>query len=412
MASSALESAAEFAERCRRLGLSATNLEVLQQAGIASFGKLCFSVSASPHTINDQTFEAWVQRLWAGGVPSEQQQTCLKKLLFESQTMSMGEIRQKMQPTADYVAKPLPASERLARAQRQQARITGLVYTPETTPSHYLVDLFNDQLELGVISWVAPEKCGSRADEMQQSKKDKALQLTLDGQVKVQAKAYEVRCEASTDSKLRSAWQRRALAMDMAGLATFIVLEKWVHHLFSVYAREVPEGYAPIQIKQLVNADKRLFMLAAESLPADLRASRPGDKTPLDQQIESLMYSPEISQFLAPMPKLAAPPPGGPVKRGLSAESAFDKNVMRKAWKGKGKGTKGDDKKEEDPAKRFNLPEGCCDRNDKNQPLCFLWNQGKCKWKGKGKRCNRGIHQCYFKGCYRDKPFIECTHAD
>ena len=81
MAFSALESAAEFAERCRRLGLSATNLEVLQQAGIASFGKLCFSVSASPHTINDQTFEAWVQRLWAGGVPSEQQQTCLKKTL-------------------------------------------------------------------------------------------------------------------------------------------------------------------------------------------------------------------------------------------------------------------------------------------------------------------------------------------
>ena len=93
----------------------------------------------------------------------------------------------------------------------------------------------------------------TRCSKARAKQEDKALQLTLDGQVKVQAKAYEVRCEASTDSKLRSAWQRRALAMDMAGLATFIVVEKWVHHLFSVFAREVPEGYAPIQIKQLVS---------------------------------------------------------------------------------------------------------------------------------------------------------------
>ena len=413
MTSSALESAAEFTERCKRLGLSEANLDVLKEAGIASFGKLCFSVSASPHTITDGTFDAWVQRLWPGPAPSEQQQTCLKKLLFESQTMSMGEIRQKMQPASEHLAKPLPASERLARSQRQQARITGLVYTPETTPSHYLVDLFNDQLELGVISWVAPEKCASRAEEMQQSKKDRALQLTLDGQVKVQSKTSEVRCIASTDSKLRAAWQRRSLAMDMAGLATFIVVEKWVHHLFSIFAREVPDGYSPIMLKQLVNADKRLFMLAAESLPADLRAARAGEETPLDRQIGQLMYSPEISQYLVPLPKLPPPPPPNlPHKRELSTDAKIDKGFMSKAWKGNGKGRKGEDGKEVDPAKRFNLPEGCCDRNDKNQPLCFLWNQGKCKWKGKGKRCNRGFHQCYLKGCFRDKPYIECTHTD
>ncbi|CAE7804359.1 unnamed protein product [Symbiodinium sp. CCMP2592] len=406
MTSSALESTAEFAERCKRLGLSAANLEVLQHAGVASFGQLCFSVSASPHTITDQTFEAWVQRLWVPSVPSEQQQTCLKKLLFESQTMSMGEIRQKMQPASEQVAKPLPPSERLARSQRQQARITGLVYTPETTPSHYLVDLFNDQLETGVIAWVAPEKCASRADEMQINKKDKALQLMPDGQIKVNSKAAEVRCEASTDSKLRAAWQRRSLAMDMAGIATFIVVEKWVHHLFSVFARDVPEGYAPIQLRQMVNADKRLFMLAAEGLPADLRASRPGDRTPLDDQIIMLMFSPEISQYLVPMPKphVPPPPPGGKalaesLKRALSEDLPFDKNFLSRAWKkGKGgKGGKGGDK-QEDPAKRFNLPEGCCDRNDKNQPLCFLWNQGKCKWKGKGKRCNRGFHHAVQQG--------------
>ncbi|CAE7196317.1 unnamed protein product [Symbiodinium sp. CCMP2592] len=165
---------------------------------------------------------------------------------------------------------------------------------------------------------------------------------------------------------------------------------------------QVPEGYAPIQLRQMVTADKRLFMLAAESLPADLRASRPGDKTPLDNQIVTLMFSPEISQYLVPMPKphVPPPPPGGKaladsLKRALGQDLPFDKNFLSRAWKkGKGgKGGKGTDK-EEDPAKRFNLPEGCCDRNDKNQPLCFLWNQGKCKWKGKGKRCNRGFHQC------------------
>ena len=85
-------------------------------------------------------------------------------------------------------------------------------------------------------------------------------------------------------------------------------------------------------------------MLAAESLPADLRAARAGEETPLDRQIGQLMYSPEISQYLVPLPKLPPPPPPSlPHKRELSTDAKIDKGFMSKARLGRamGRGGKG-----------------------------------------------------------------------
>ncbi|CAJ1409327.1 unnamed protein product, partial [Effrenium voratum] len=47
---------------------------------------------------------------------------------------------------------------------------------------------------------------------------------------------------ANTEIKLKSAWQRRSLAMDLANLASFQVIESWVQYLFLQLVKDQPRG--------------------------------------------------------------------------------------------------------------------------------------------------------------------------
>ena len=55
---------------------------------------------------------------------------------------------------------------------------------------------------------------------------------------------------------------------------------------------------------------------------------------------------------------------------------------------------------------------GMCAEDARWKPICFAYNRGQCKYKGPGQRCARGHHVCYKEGCFRKKPFLECTHSD
>ena len=59
--------------------------------------------------------------------------------------------------------------------------------------------------------------------------------------------------------KLRAAWQRRSLAMDLAGLATFSVVESWVQYLFTHLTREQPRGFAKVTLNQLLEMRQEAF---------------------------------------------------------------------------------------------------------------------------------------------------------
>ena len=50
-------------------------------------------------------------------------------------------------------------------------------------------------------------------------------------------------CEANSELKLRAAWQRKNLAMDLAGLATFELTESWTQYLFTQLLKEQPKGF-------------------------------------------------------------------------------------------------------------------------------------------------------------------------
>ena len=92
--------------------------------------------------------------------------------------------------------------------------------------------------------------------------------------------------------------------MDQAGLCTFIEIERWIEHLFNLQCREVPKGWTPLTLHQLIAADKALFIHASENLAGNL-VSVTGASKPFDLQIKQLMYANEIVQHLTLLPSLS-----------------------------------------------------------------------------------------------------------
>ena len=95
--------------------------------------------------------------------------------------------------------------------------------------------------------------------------------------------------------------QRRALAYDMAGVASFLVLEKWSNLLFEKLQQEPPHGYRYVNHDQLPRADKVLWLKVAEETRAQVQGN--GLRRPVDDAIEKWSLHPEIQYHVMPMPR-------------------------------------------------------------------------------------------------------------
>ena len=117
------------------------------------------------------------------------------------------------------------------------------------------------------------------------------------GMLKIGTKQSDASCEANSELKLRAAWQRKNLAMDLAGLATFELTESWTQYLFTQLLKEQPKGFAKISLQQLVDCDKHMWILAWGAALGKFE-----DFT-------------EVLQYLTPVPAMRnneAPPPCTP----------------------------------------------------------------------------------------------------
>jgi hypothetical protein len=402
MAASTLESEAAFRDRAEQIGVEDRYIQKFVSKNFAAFGRYAFCVVYSPHHADETPLKRFLTDLLEEE-PEADQMAILRRLFFEAHTMTMTDARQRVeaQPDPAMATRKMATAERVARQREQQGRLGGLVFTPETIPANHLVDLFVEMCESGILSYVKPEQVCSRAQEVHSIKKDPTVSTDSSGMLKLGSKAAEPTCEANTELKLRSAWQRRNLAMELAGLASFETMEEWTQLLFSHLLREQPRGLSKVSLQQLLDCDKQMFTMASHRTMGDLRES--ADKSrPLDAAVKVLQGNTEIMQYLVPLP----------ASRTLEAPAASGSRPEKVQRTDKGKGTaKGSGKPSGAP--KAQVPDGCTSHDDDNKPLCFAFQSGKCNFKGPaGKRCARGFHKCYKKGCYRAKPYYLCTHTD
>jgi hypothetical protein len=258
------------------------------------------------------------------------------------------------------------------------------------------------------IAYINPNRCLSRQQELMGAKPEKEIQLdATKTSLVVKEQSTHAEINISSDLALYQALQRRTLAMDLTGLASYEVMRKWIDRMFALYAQSPAPGFQKVTQAQLLRADRQAFVRFSEQFTGSLK-SYAGAGRPLDPFIEKLESDMTVTYFMLPIP----------VSHGQSASSG-DKVDKDKKWpeapsgnkgqtggnkfqKGTSKGAqKGSKGKKRDPVPQS--LKGMYSRTPQGDPICFGYNLGSCK---QGDSCPRK-HVCAVPGCYKAQPQSE-----
>eukprot|EP00435_Cladocopium_sp_Y103_P067680 s126_g30.t1 len=168
-----------------------------------------------------------------------------------------------------------------------------------------------------------------------------------------------------------SAMQRRALAYDMAGVASFLVLEKWANLLFERLQQEPPGGHKYVTHDQILRADKALWLKVAEQTRAKVQSN--GTDKAVDEAIEKWSLHAEVQYHMMPLPFAASSTskPSG-AQPATTTKPVVKDNDLKQGNKGKGKGKSGKGK--------IVVPENCeIKYGDNQRPICMKYNIGHFK---------------------------------
>ena len=186
-------------------------------------------------------------------------------------------------------------------------------------------------------------------------------------------------------------------------LAGFTAQEQWRNRMFQSLLETPPAGYKYTAVQQIMAADQKLWQVVAQESRGSFTVGV-GMPPALDAYITGAANKSLVIACLTPLPRPAeavwAPP------QGKGKDNKGGKN-----GKGKGKNKDSSQAPQHVSLKELldSMPQGCVRANDENRFLCPFFNKGICRFQ-KRKSCRFGKHNCYFKGCYSDKPFIERKH--
>ena len=362
--------------------------------------KLAFICAANPASGDDTPLRTAVETL-LGSAVDEQHMIPLRRLWFESHAIAISDMKARLERTATDTPRQMPLAERMSRLKRQKEELKGLQIDAALEPSHSLVDKAQAMVEENCVHYLAPEKCVSRELEASKDRQEQAISFDSSGNIKVTRKALDMKCDTSGELKLKQALTRRSLAMNQTGLASFEVLEEWNNHLFSAILREPPSGYHFVTVQQILAADKFYWTRVSQETRGQLQIVA-GAPPPLDLKLKEFMFAPDVASLMTFLPAgksskgdsdkvdpKPGPPRPGPPKPGPKS-NPHDKKVTAKSL-------------------LSSLPEGCHSKLPTGKWICLFFNKGICKNQKKS-QCANGLHQCYFKGCNKKVPYIECSH--
>ncbi|CAE7203415.1 jockey\pol [Symbiodinium sp. CCMP2592] len=114
----------------------------------------------------------------------------------------------------------------------------------------------------------------------------------VNSKITLKDQTVDLQCQLHTPLCLHHALHRRALAMDLAGVASYSVSMEFHEYLMSHLTMEPPPGYHQVTLHQVLAADRAAWLRLAEKLPKGLRAG-PDGKLPLDVELPKLQVRPE-----------------------------------------------------------------------------------------------------------------------
>ena len=243
-------------------------------------------------------------------------------------------------------------------------------------------------------------------------KKESFIHADASGHLKSVVKDHLPKADISSEYRLRVALQRRSLALDQMGLASYVEFEKYHNYVFDLMTQVVPASHHQVSVSQLLDADKHIWARISEYCRDGVKPDSSGE-LPMEKALKRAMVDPITLSILSPLPK-----PAGHGKGFVDASYERPTPYTRPKGEGKkggkgGKGGKGSYKGGKSKSGKKGaglLPlalQGGSTRNNKGEPICFNFNLGGCSYARDGATCNKGLH-CCAKCFATDHSFQNC----
>ena len=238
---SLLDSEAQFIQRANDFKMSESTLRRLKTVGLTTFGILAYAHGQPGQPISDESFENWVSTK-VDPSASLADVSSLKRLLFESQTLTLASLKDQISSQDSLTVKRVPNIERESRMTHIKERLVGLLIEGPLEPSHSLLDLCANMATKNEIAYIAPEKSVSRTHEVLHQKAPLK-------QVEVSAEALIVKENSSVPDgpvqsalQVQEAMQRRGIGLVFADLIEHDKYSRYLTTLFSHLHRDPPAG--------------------------------------------------------------------------------------------------------------------------------------------------------------------------
>ncbi len=248
------DSRASFEHRAKEVQLRDEHVRALGTQDIGNFNQLAFAICSQPGQIDQARFQDLVDAVFPTGA-SLGVQAALRQLAYESITVAVAAIKQRIEVAEEGTTRRLPAQERDERLRRQRVRVSGIQIQGEYEPAHCVVDAFVTMLDECVLRILPLSKCVSRDQELAQSRSDKQVVTLENHQLHVKSKGANLEANLSNELRVHNAMIRRGLAMDQAGLMTFSVHDTIMRSFLSHATRPAPPGFLGPDIQAVLRAD-------------------------------------------------------------------------------------------------------------------------------------------------------------
>ena len=170
--SSILDSEATFVQQAEDAGLTQLWVDALKAGSLATFAKLAFAVTSPGTVATDEQVNRFLNTLRPGTPATIAELAAFKRILFESQTLMMHSFKAAAKGE-ESAPKRMAQPERDARLERQREQLRGLEIKGPLEPAHGLYDLCAAMVERNEISYINPNRCLSRQQELMGSKPEK-----------------------------------------------------------------------------------------------------------------------------------------------------------------------------------------------------------------------------------------------
>ena len=341
----------------------------------------------------------------------------VRKLYFEAYTMVAADLKSKLEAGPDQdgnKVKKIATVERKARWEQVKGKYPHMSFTEQLEPAHQVIDKFHSMRVDGELRFVAAHEVPTREQELQNVRTEEMIKKDASGHLRAHDESRLPDADVRTDLRMRQAYMRRGIALELSDIMTMTVHEKLVEKLFQEYQREPPPGYAAVTLRQVADADRRMWKMLTEKL-TDLGKDASGERL-ADVAMKDSLSDPAFLTLLLPLPGARASGSGQVEQEGYEAAVGAGKRKLQKEnakLKEKLKAAEEEGKKAKliRPAVKkmpVKMPKELwgLDPMKNKERICYGFQMGSCKQSGD--KCDKGLHIC-MKCWKKDHGAMKCS---